>query len=350
MKTSRPLRFCHVLTLLLSAVALLLGTLLQAQAQSPAQTAAPSAAAGNALIWPNKPVRLVVTFTAGGAADFTARGVADKLSDLWKQQVIVENRIGAGGNIGVESVFRAAPDGYTLLLASAANAFNMALNPKLPFDLYRDFAPLGLATSTPMAIAINPRRSERNLRELVSNMQAAPGRISYATCGVATMHHFAAELFKYQTKTFALHIPYRGCSAAVVDTVGGQIDVVVTSLNTVLSQAKAGKLRILGITSRNRSASAADVPTFREAGIPALRDYEADIYYGFMAPAATPREVLAKIEGDIKRVLAMPDLVQRFTGGGLEMLILGPNEMLSTMRGDAERFRKVIDYAGIKPE
>jgi len=205
--------------------------------------------------YPAKPVHLIVTFTPGGAADFTARLVADRWSEMWQQQVIVENRIGAGGNIGAEAVAKAPADGYTLLLVASAHAFNAALYPKLPFDIVRDFVPLGLATSTPMALAVNPRLPITNLKEFTELLQRRPHEIQYATCGVATAHHFAMELYKYQTKTDAVHVPYRGCGPAVVDAVGGQIDVVMSSLTTVLPHAKAGRLRTLAITSENRSPS-----------------------------------------------------------------------------------------------
>src|SRR3982751_3537225 len=183
--------------------------------------------------YPAKPVHIIVTFTPGGAADFTARLIAERWSELWQQQVIVENRIGAGGNIGAEAVAKAPADGYTLLLVASAHAFNAALSPNLPFDIVKDFVPLGLATSTPMALAVNPRMAVADLKEFTALLQAKPHQIQYATCGVATAHHFAMELYKCQTKTDAVHVPYRGCGPAVVDAVGGQIGVVVSSLNTV---------------------------------------------------------------------------------------------------------------------
>ena len=300
--------------------------------------------------WPTKPVHVIVTFTAGGAADFTARLVGDRLSEMWKQQVVVENRIGAGGNIGVEAVFRSPADGYTLLLASSAQPINVALYSKLPFDLFRDFAPVALVASTPMAIAVHPRVKENDLREFTALLRSAPGKVSYATCGVATAHHFAFEIYKFQTKTFALHIPYRGCAAAVIDTVGGQIDTVISSLNTVLAHQNTGKLKVIAITSKNRSPSAPNIPTFRESGLPELKDYESSIYYGFMARAGTPREVLAKIEGDIRKVMALPEVVQRIASGGMEVSFVSAAEMGALMRTDAEKVKKIVDFAGIKPE
>ena len=306
--------------------------------------------AGAAEPWPTKPVRIIVTFTPGGAADISARVVADKLTEMWKQQVIVENRIGAGGNIGAEAVYRSQPDGYTLLLASGAQPINVALYPKLPFDLFRDFAPIALVASTPMAIAVHPSVKDENLRDLTDRLRAQAGKAQYATCGVATAHHFAFELYKFQTKTTATHIPYRGCAAAVVETVGGQVDTVLTSLATVLPHRKTGKLKVLAVTSKNRSTSAPDIPTFRESGIPELKDYGTDIYYGFMAPAATPKDVLAKIEADIHRVMALPDVRQRLTGAGIDVFVTTSAEMGAVLRNDVDQIRKIVDFAGIKPE
>ena len=300
--------------------------------------------------YPAKPVRIVVTFTPGGAADFTARLIADKWSELWREQVIVENRIGAGGNIGAEAVYRAPADGQTLLLVASAHAFNAALYPKLPFDILKDFVPLGLATSTPMALAVHPRMTVADLKEFTALLQARPHQVSYATCGVATAHHFAMELYKFQTKTDALHVPYRGCGPAVVDAVGGQIDVVMASLTTVLPQAKAGKLRTLAITSENRSASAPEIPTFREAGVPALKDYAVEVYYGLMARSGTPSDIVARLDGDLRRVVAMPEFVQRISVAGIDMFPKSAPQMAAIMSADVARFRDVIREAGIRPE
>src|SRR5918911_2363569 len=300
--------------------------------------------------YPAKPVHVIVTFTPGGAADFTARLVADKWTELWQQQVIVENRIGAGGNIGAEAVAKAPADGYTLLLVASAHAFNAALYPNLPFDILKDFVPLGLATSTPMALAVNPRMAITNLKEFTELLQRQPHKVSYATCGVATAHYFAMELYKYQTKTDALHVPYRGCGPAVVDAVGGQIDVVMSSLTTVLPHAKAGKLRTLAITSENRSPSAPDIPTFRESGVPGLKDYAVEVYYGLMARAGTPREVVAKLEADLAKVIGTPEFAQRISAAGIDMFPRTAPQMAAIMSADVARFRDVIRAAGIRPE
>ena len=231
------------------------------------------AAPAGAQNFPNKPVKVIVTFTVGGAADLTARLIGDRLAAQWKQQVVVENRIGAGGRIGVEAVHKAPADGYTLLLFSNTHVINQALYKDQGFDLLKDFAPLGLTTSTPMVLAVNPRMPIKSVVEFTALLRAQPGKIDYATCGVATAHHFAMELYKHATKTYAVHIPHRGCSPAVADTVGGQIDYVVSSLAAVLPFARQGKLRVIGLTSEKRSPSAPEYPTFRESGLPELKNF-----------------------------------------------------------------------------
>jgi tripartite-type tricarboxylate transporter receptor subunit TctC len=300
--------------------------------------------------WPAKPVRVVVTFTTGGAADITARFVGERLAEMWKQQVIVENRIGAGGNIGVEAVYKSPADGYTLLLASNTHAINMALYPNLPFDLTRSFAALGLTTSTPMVIAVNPRVKEASIAEFVSLLRAQPGKLSIATCGVATAHHFAMELFKYATHTQAVHIPERGCTPAVIDAVGGQVDIVIASLAAVLPHAKQGRLRPLGVTAAVRSPSAPDIPTIRESGLPELKDFAVENYYGFMAPAGIAKDIAARIEADIRAVTASPQMKQRLSAAGLDLFPGTSEQMIATLRADIEKFRQAIAIAGIKPE
>ena len=309
-----------------------------------------AASAAFAQAYPSKPVRIMVTFTTGGAADITARVVADQLGRMWNQQVVVENRIGAGGNIGVEAVFRAPADGYTVLMASNTHAINQALYKNLPFDLVRDFASLGLTTSTPIVLAVNPRVPVKNLREFTALLRSKPGSVAYSTCGIATAHHFAMELYKYDTKTFAVHIPHRGCSPAVTDAVGGQVDVVIASLAAVLPFAKQDKLRIIGLTTKDRSPSVPDIPTFRESGVPELKAYGVENYYGFMVAAATPRDIQQKLTDDIKKVLAIPEVKTRLNGAGLDLYPSTPEQMSNLLRSDIVAFKKAIEIADIKPE
>jgi tripartite-type tricarboxylate transporter receptor subunit TctC len=308
------------------------------------------AAQASAQNYPTKPVRVVVTFTVGGAADLTARLIGERLGELWKQQVVVENRIGAGGRIGVEAVHRSAPDGYTLLLFSNTHVINQALYKDQGFDLLKDFVHLGLTTSTPMVLAANPRSPVKSVKDFTELLRANPGKIDYTTCGVATAHHFAMELYKHATKTFAVHIPHRGCSPAVADAVGGQIDLVVASLAAVLPFARQGRLRVIGLTSAARSPTAPEFPTFRESGLPELKNFQVENYYGFMAPAATPKDVHAKITADIRHVLAAPDFVARLNKAGLDVFQYAPDEMTGLVRADVEKFSRAIEVAGIRPE
>lgn len=300
--------------------------------------------------FPNKPVKIVVTFTVGGAADITARLIGDRLADLWKQQVVVENRIGAGGRIGVEAVHRAAADGYTLLLFSNTHVINQALYKDQGFDLLKDFTPLGLTTSTPMVLAANPRVPVKTVKEFTELLRSQPGKIDYTTCGVATAHHFAMELYKHATHTFAVHIPHRGCSPAVADTVGGQIDYVVASLAAVLPFARQGKLRVIGLTSEKHSPTAPEFPTFRESGVAELKDFAVENYYGFMAPGGTPKDVATKIESDIRQTLSVPEFVARLTNAGVDLFQYEPAQMMALVRSDLDKFSRAIQLANIKPE
>lgn len=300
--------------------------------------------------FPVKPVRLIVTFTQGGAADLTARVFGDKLAELWKQSVIIENRIGGGGSIGAEAVFRAPPDGYTLLLATNTHIINHVVYTKLAFDFTKDFAALGLVTSAPMMIAVNPSVPAKNLTEFTAMLRASPGKYSYASCNIASPHHFAMEMYKYDMRLFAVHIPHRGCTPAVADTVAGHIEIVATSVPAGLPFVKQGRLRPIALLSSERSPSLPEVPTVRESGIAQLKNFSLDNYYGFMAPPGTPPAILTKIEADINRVAGMPDVRKKLDGAGLDMLVMSSNEMMKLIRADAQKYGNAAKLAGIKAE
>jgi tripartite-type tricarboxylate transporter receptor subunit TctC len=300
--------------------------------------------------WPAKPVKIIVTFTTGGAADLTARILGEKLSDTWKQQVVVENRGGGNGSVGVEAVQRSPADGYTYLLLANTHVINVALYPKLPFDLFKDFAPVLMTTAAPLMMAVNPRVMATSIAEITNDLRARPGKVDIATCGVATAHHFAMEIYKHATGTFAVHIPHRGCSPAVVDTVSGVVDIVMVSLPAGLPFVKQGKLRAIGITSKERSPSAPDIPTFRESGMKELAQFEVENYYGLMAPAGTPPDILRKMEADVRSALGAADVKTRLSGAGLDPYVLGPAQMTAQLRADIEKFKEAIKVANIKPE
>jgi len=300
--------------------------------------------------YPSRPVRMIVTFPAGGASDIVARIFAERLSELWKQQVFVENRIGGGGSIGTEAAYRAAPDGYTLLLASSTPIINQVLIPNLPFTFTRDFPTLAVVSSAPMMIAVHPSVPANDLKALTAMLKAAPGKHDYTACNMASPYHFAMEMYKQAVGAFAVHIPHRGCNPATTDAVAGHIKIVVTNLPTALPFLKQGRLRPIAVMTRERSSSAPDVPTVRESGIAELKDYHLESYYGFMAPPKTPAALVSKIEADILYLAARPDVRKRLEGAGLDMLVLDATGMRELIRADAEKYARVAKQAGIKVE
>jgi tripartite-type tricarboxylate transporter receptor subunit TctC len=300
--------------------------------------------------FPTKPVRLVVTFTTGGAADVSARIVAERLSALWKQQVVVENRVGAGGNIGLEAVQKSPPDGYTMVVLSNSHAVNVGLFDKLPFDLVKDFVPVANLVSTPFVLVANPKVPESSFRDLMASIQKNPGKLTYASCGNGTTHHMAMEAIKAETRSFIVHVPYRGCSPATTDVVGGQVDLAMVTLAPALPHIKSGRLKALAITDKNRSPAAPEIPTIRETGVPALKNYDLVGWYALAAPAGTPPDVVAKIEADVKTVLAQPEVQKRLLESGLQAAFAPGPEVASWVKADIEAFRKVIDYAKVKSD
>ncbi|MBL8378086.1 MAG: tripartite tricarboxylate transporter substrate binding protein [Burkholderiales bacterium] len=300
--------------------------------------------------WPSKPVRIIVPYTAGGAADFTARLIAQRAAETWGQQVLVENRGGAGGNLGMEATAKSPADGYTLVMVNNSQAINESLYTRLPFELLRDFAPVMIVSASPMVLAVNPRVTAGSLAEFAALVRTQPGRLSYGSCGVGTPMHLAGELYKFLTGGFIVHVPYRGCAPATLDTIGGQLDAVFATTATLLPHVRAGKLKALGITTAKRTPAAPEIPTFRESGVAALKDYEVDNWYGLMAPAGAPREVLSRIEAEVRRIVALPDSRTRMAGVGIDAQLAGPEELMSLLRADIEKFARVVKFANIKGE
>jgi len=300
--------------------------------------------------FPTKPVRFVVTFTTGGAADTSARIVGERLSTLWKQQVIIENRVGAGGNIGLEAVQKSPPDGYTLVVLSNSHAVNVGLFEKLPFDLVKDFVPVVNMVSTPFVLVANPKVPESSMRDLMASIQKNPGKLTYASCGNGTTHHMAMESIKAATRSFVVHVPYRGCSPATADVVGGQVDLAMVTLAPALPHIKSGRLKAIAVTDKVRSPAAPEIPTIRESGVPALANYDLVGWYALAAPAGTPADVVAKIEADVKTVLAMPEVQKRMLDSGMQAAFAPGPEVAAWVKADIAAFRKVIDYARVKSD
>jgi tripartite-type tricarboxylate transporter receptor subunit TctC len=301
--------------------------------------------------FPTRPVKLVVSFTPGGGADTTARIFAERLSEAWKHQVVVENRAGAGGSIGAEAVFKAPADGYTLLLATNTHIINQVVYPNLSFDFTRDFTPIALVTSGPMVIAVNSSKvAAKDMKEFTAMLKSAPGKFSYASCNVASPHHFAMEMYKSIMGIDALHIPHKGCGPAVTDAVAGHIEIVVATLPAAAPFFKQARLRPIALLSSERSPSAPDIPTVRESGIAQLKDFSLDNYYGFMAPPGTPAAIASKIEADVVKIAEQPETRKKLEGAGMDMLVLRSAEMMKLIRADYEKYGKAAKAAGIKAE
>lgn len=308
----------------------------------------PSGARAQLGIFPQRPIRIVVPYPPGGSNDVIARLVALKLQEAWNQPVVVENKPGAAGNLGASEVVKAAPDGHTLLLNNInITSMNPALIERMPFDPSRDFAHISLLGSTSLALAVNPSIQANNVQELVALLRSKPGRLSYASGGNGSPQHMAMEMFKAATKTRVVHIPYRGAAPAVSDVVGGQVEMTVSIVNQIIPHARAGRLRTLAVTSRKRLPTLPDVPTLDEAGVPG---YECEIWLGLSAPAGTPSSVVETINQAVRKVMLQPDVAQRLSGQGIEIMTSTPDQMRQRAADDLKRWSEVIRTAGIKAE
>lgn len=306
--------------------------------------------AGFAQNYPTGPVKLMATFAPGGPADTVARIFAEGLSEVWKHPVYVENRPGAGGSIGNEVFSKAEPDGHTLLLASTTPIVNHVLIPKLSFDYTKDFPTIAVVASAPMLIAVHPSVEAKDVKELTAMLKGAPGKHDYTACNMASPYHFAMEMYKHAVRAFAVHIPHRGCGPATADAVAGHIKIAVTALPAALPFIRQGRLRPIALISKERSPSMPELPTMRESGIPELRDYHLEIFLGFMAPPKTPESITSRIEADVLRLAARPEMQKRLQGAGFDSLLLNSKQMSELIRSDAEKYARVAKQAGIKAE
>ncbi|MBI2226420.1 MAG: tripartite tricarboxylate transporter substrate binding protein, partial [Betaproteobacteria bacterium] len=251
--------------------------------------------------YPAKPVRIIVPFSPGGGTDIVARTVAPKLADRFGQQVVVDNRVGAAGAIGAEITVRSPPDGYTLMVGSTSEiGIGPSLYSKLPYDVLRDLVPVTPLAATPMVLVVHPSMPVRTAKDLVALARARPGQINYGSAGAGSGAHMAAELFRYLTKADIVHVPYKGVAPAMADVIGGQVQVLFTTLPSATAFIKAGRLKALGVASPQRASSMPELATMAESGVPG---YEMEYWYGFFAPAATPKDILARIHADTTEVL-----------------------------------------------
>src|SRR5687768_6273129 len=297
--------------------------------------------------YPAKTVRVIVGFSPGGSTDVTARIVAQKLSEAWRQQVIVENRAGAGGNIGAEAVAKAPPDGYTLLVATTGvMAINHRLYRTLSYDAVRDFAPITQIGSLPLILIVHPSLPVKSVKDLIALAKARPGQLSYASSGVGGTTHMTAEIFRMLTGVDIVHIPYKGSGQAMADLVGGQVPMAFDQVTSSYPQVEAGRLRALAVTSAKRFASVPHLPTMAEAGVPG---YEAVSWNGLSAPAGTPREIVGRIQAEVARIVQLPDIKERFFRDGIEPVASTPEQFAAHIKAERAKWEKVIEAAGIKP-
>ena len=298
--------------------------------------------------YPTKPIRLVVPFAAGGATDVLARLVGERLTASLGQQVVVDNRPGAGGNIGSDLVARAEPDGYTILMgAVGTHAINPSLYPKMPYDPVKDFAPVTLVASVPNVLVVNPEVPANSVQELIDLAKAKPGELNFASSGNGTSIHLSGELFKAMTGTDIVHVPYKGSGPAVTDLLGGQVQMMFDNMPSSLPHVKAGKLRALGVTSAKRSPALPEVPTIAEAGVPG---YDATSWFGILAPAGTPEPVVTRLQGAIVQALGEPEMRQRMADLGAEPVGDTPAEFGQFIAAEIAKWAKVVNDAGVKLE
>ena len=303
----------------------------------------PAAAIGQP--FPSKPVRFVVPFAPGGQSDVVARVVGQKLSERWGQPVVIENKAGAATTIGADFVAKAPADGYTILLAPAPFVITQYAYPKLPYDSRRDFTPVTLLVSNPLVLTINPARvAARTFAEFVALARKEPGKLTYGTPGNGSLPHLAVELFRVQSGIDTLHVPYKGGGPAVVDLVAGQIAFMFASPLEVMPNVKAGKLNVLGVTSDKRVAYWPEVPTLKESG---FRDYEAYAWFGVTAPAATPRDIVAKLNADIVAVLKSPDVSERLTTQGTDVAATSVEEFGRFLSAEHARWSAAVKAANV---
>lgn len=298
--------------------------------------------------FPSKSMRIVVPFTPGGSNDVIARLVAQKFQEMWSQPVVVENKPGAAGNIGANEIAKSAPDGYNLLLTNInIVSMNPGLIDKMPFDPQKDFAPISLLGTTSLVLVVHPSIQAQSAQQLIELLRREPGKLNYASSGNGSPQHMSAEMFKAMTKTNMLHVPYRGAAPAIADLLAGQVQVSVGVINQLLPHIRAGKMKALAVTSRKRLSSLPDVPTLDEAGVPG---YESEIWLGLAAPAGTPPAIVDFINQAARRVMAMPDVVEKLQGQGIEVLVSTPEQMRQRGLDDLKRWGDIIKTAGIKVE
>jgi tripartite-type tricarboxylate transporter receptor subunit TctC len=297
--------------------------------------------------YPAKPIRYLVGYTPAGTADMLARAVGQKLHEAWGQQVIVENRPGAGTNIATEVASKAPPDGYTLFMPTVANAINPTLYARLNFDLLRDFAFVTNFAKVPGIVVCHPSVPVKNAKELVALARANPDALRHGSTGIGSPHHLAAEIFKSMTGVKMIHVPYRGAGPALVDVVAGHIEIYFGAMVSTIPHVKSGRLRALGVTSLKRVAAAGDTPTLDEQG---LKGFETGSWFGMAVPTGTPREIVAKLHAESVKAIAAPDIRDRMSAEGAEFVGDTPEQFVTFIKAELAKWGKAVKASGAKPE
>jgi tripartite-type tricarboxylate transporter receptor subunit TctC len=297
--------------------------------------------------YPTQPIRLIAPFPPGGSVDITARFIAEPLAAQLGARVVIENRTGASGNIGMEAAARAAPDGYTLVLNTIPLVTNQSLFDKVTWDPVKDFAPIGMVATSPHVLVVNPKVPAKNVAELLQLARANPGKLSYASAGVGTTFHLCGEMFKDSTRTFILHVPYRGGGPALQDTLGGQVDMSFPTLAAALPHVRAGTLRALAVTDGRRSPLLPDVPTLEEAGV---KDAQFTQWLVLLAPAGTPPAVVARLNAALKGALDSKEVRDKFQASAMEAFVTTPDAAGRYVADEATRFAKLIKARRITAE
>ena len=294
--------------------------------------------------YPARPVKIVVGFTPGGGVDINARLLASKLTELFGQQVVVENKPGAGTNIANEFVARSAPDGYTLLMNTAAVAINMSLYRNPGFDTLRDFTGVSIFSSSPNILVVNAQVPVRSVAELLAQARAAPGKLNYSSAGAGTTQHLSGELFKTLTKTDIVHVPYKGTAPALTALIAGEVQLSYANIPAIHAHVKSGRLRPLAATSAKRAELMPEVPTLKESGV----DMDVSVWYGVLAPSATPPEIIAKLAGAISKAAHSPDIRQKLVDQGAEPLGNTPEEFNRMLKQEVATWAAVVKASGAK--
>ncbi|HEX2828628.1 MAG TPA: tripartite tricarboxylate transporter substrate binding protein [Burkholderiales bacterium] len=298
--------------------------------------------------YPTKPIRMICPFPPGGTTDVVARIVAQGLSEAWGQQVIVDNRPGAGAVIGTEMAAKSPPDGYTVLLGSiTTHAVNPALHKHLNFDAVKDFAPVSLVVSSPQLLAVNPSVAAKSVKELIALAKAKPGQLNYASAGPGSSPHLTFELFKSATGIDIRHVPYKGTGPAITELVGGQVQAMITGVVALMPHVKSNRLRAIAVTSKGRVGVLPDVPTVMESGVP---NFDVSSWFGVFLPAGTPKAIVTKMNAEVRKIVAAPDVKKRLIDLGADPETNTPEQFAAYVRSERTRWAKVVQDTGARVE